>query len=55
MKTLWTPWRMEHVLDQAARSPGCCLFALPGDKPFAGEHLLLPDFQELLKAENDHE
>lgn len=29
MKTLWTPWRMEH--------------------------LLLPDFQELLSAENDHE
>ncbi len=54
MKTLWAPWRMGHVLDQAARSPDC-LFELPGDKSFAGEHLLLPDFQELLKAENDHE
>lgn len=40
MKTLWTPWRMEHVLGTAARSRGC-LFEPPGDKPFAGEHLLL--------------
>ncbi|GBE12539.1 AP-4-A phosphorylase [bacterium BMS3Bbin14] len=40
MKTLWTPWRMEHVLGTAARPQGC-LFEPPGDKPFAGEHLLL--------------
>jgi len=40
MKTLWTPWRMEHVLDTAPRPQGC-LFEPPGDKPFAGEYLLL--------------
>lgn len=40
MKTLWAPWRMEHVLGSTAASSGC-LFEPPGttvqDKP----HLLL--------------
>jgi len=30
-KTLWTPWRMEHVLGQAQRPPGC-LFEPPGEQ-----------------------
>jgi len=40
MKTLWTPWRMEHVLGTAAK-PGGCLFEPPGSKSFSPKHLLL--------------
>lgn len=40
MKTLWTPWRMEHILGSA---PKCsvCLFEPPGTAPFDKQHLLL--------------
>ena len=40
MKTLWTPWRMEHVTGKAARLDGC-LFEPPGREPFSKQHLLL--------------
>ncbi|MBU0944647.1 MAG: HIT domain-containing protein [Proteobacteria bacterium] len=40
MKTLWAPWRMEHVLGKAAKVTGC-LFEPPGSQPFARETLLL--------------
>lgn len=40
MKTLWTPWRMEHVLGRAPRAEGC-LFEPPGDAASDPEHLLL--------------
>jgi ATP adenylyltransferase len=40
MKTLWTPWRMEHITGTATRPEGC-LFEPPGDAPFSPEHLLL--------------
>lgn len=40
MKTLWTPWRMEHVTGQAKRSEGC-LFEPKGTESFSKEHLLL--------------
>ncbi|PIE65267.1 MAG: HIT family hydrolase [Desulfobacterales bacterium] len=38
MKRLWTPWRMEHILDDTASS---CLFEPPGSSTHAREHLLL--------------
>ncbi|MBM9613409.1 HIT domain-containing protein [Desulfobulbus rhabdoformis] len=40
MKTLWTPWRMEHVTGQAAKYTGC-LFEPPGQAHYSKEHLLL--------------
>ncbi len=40
MKTLWTPWRMEHVLGKAPKVDGC-LFEPPGDTGFDEEALLL--------------
>jgi len=40
MKTLWTPWRMTHVLGEEPRPQGC-LFEPPGNAPHAKEHLLL--------------
>ncbi len=40
MKTLWTPWRMEHVLG-AAGEPDGCLFEPPGDGSHDRQHLLL--------------
>ena len=40
MKTLWTPWRMEHVLGNAPRVEGC-LFEPPGSEASARAHLLL--------------
>ncbi len=40
MKTLWAPWRMEHVLGKAAKVPGC-LFEPPGTDSFDKETLLL--------------
>jgi len=40
MKTLWTPWRMEHVLGKAPKISGC-LFEPPGDETQDKAHLLL--------------
>ena len=40
MKTLWTPWRMDHVLGKAPKFSGC-LFEPPGDEPHDKAHLLL--------------
>lgn len=40
MKTLWTPWRMEHVTGTAVKTEGC-IFEPPGNKPYSREHLLL--------------
>lgn len=40
MKTLWTPWRMEHVLGQAA-TPDGCLFEPDGDTVHDKKALLL--------------
>jgi ATP adenylyltransferase len=40
MKTLWTPWRMEHVTGQAPTAEGC-LFEPPGTAGSSREHLLL--------------
>ncbi|WP_028583413.1 HIT family protein [Desulfogranum mediterraneum] len=40
MKTLWTPWRMEHVLGKAGTVSGC-IFEPPGDAAQDGETLLL--------------
>lgn len=40
MKTLWTPWRMEHVLGKAPRVEGC-LFEPPGESHYDLDYLLL--------------
>ena len=40
MKTLWTPWRMEHICGTAPQYTGC-LFEPPGESSFSKEHLLL--------------
>jgi len=40
MKTLWSPWRMEHVLGEAKQPEGC-LFEPPGTQPQEKQHLLL--------------
>lgn len=40
MKTLWTPWRMEHVTGEAAKVEGC-LFEPPGEASHDKKHLLL--------------
>ena len=40
MKTLWTPWRMEHVTGNAPRPEGC-LFEPPGTATSIRQHLLL--------------
>lgn len=40
MKTLWTPWRMEHVLGRAEQIEGC-LFEPPGEERQNRDHLLL--------------
>lgn len=40
MKTLWTPWRMEHVLGTAPKVEGC-LFEPAGEKRFSKKELLL--------------
>lgn len=40
MKTLWTPWRMEHVLGNGKAVDGC-LFEPPGDGRFNKDLLLL--------------
>ena len=38
MKTLWTPWQMEHVISAAGKPEGC-LIELLGDESFSKEHL----------------
>lgn len=40
MKTLWTPWRLEHVLGNG-RKPGGCLFEPEGNRSTSKEALLL--------------
>ena len=40
MKTLWTPWRQEHVLGKATTPKGC-LFEPPGTAGADKAHLLL--------------
>jgi ATP adenylyltransferase len=40
MKTLWTPWRMEHVRGKAPASKGC-LFEPPGNTSHNADNLLL--------------
>ena len=40
MKTLWTPWRMEHVQGSAPKITGC-LFEPPGTEVSNKAHLLL--------------
>jgi ATP adenylyltransferase len=40
MKTLWTPWRIEHVLGKAPKPEGC-LFEPEGDCQVSKEALLL--------------
>lgn len=40
MKTLWTPWRMDHVLGKVPRKAGC-LFEPPGTDRSNIEELLL--------------
>ena len=40
MKTLWTPWRIEHVRDTAPRMHRC-LFEPPGNDASSKEELLL--------------
>ena len=40
MKTLWTPWRMEHVLGLVDKPEGC-LFEPPGDQVQDKKYLLL--------------
>ena len=40
MKTLWTPWRMEHVTGRAPKLQDC-LFEPPGDSSHDREALLL--------------
>jgi ATP adenylyltransferase len=39
-KTLWTPWRMEHVTGRAEQPEGC-LFEPPGESVSSLEYLLL--------------
>jgi len=40
MKTLWAPWRMEHVLGKAEKVSGC-LFEPPGTNSFDRDSMLL--------------
>lgn len=40
MKTIWTPWRMDHVLGKAPKVEGC-LFEPAGDATFDKDALLL--------------
>lgn len=39
MKNLWTPWRMEYILDKT-ETPGC-LFEAAADRPYDREQLIL--------------
>lgn len=47
MNTLWTPWRMEHILG-STDSPDGCLFEPPGKESFSKAHLLLYRDQDSL-------
>ena len=47
MKTLWAPWRMEHVCGQAPAVTGC-LFDPPGISSYDADHLLLYRDQKVL-------
>ena len=48
MKTLWTPWRMDHVLGKAPQRDGC-LFEPPGtDRSNKDELLLYRDVQTIV-------
>lgn len=47
MKTLWTPWRMEHVTGHAKQAEGC-LFEPPGTSSSSKESLLLYRDQTVL-------
>ena len=40
MKTLFTPWRIEHVLGRVPKPSGC-LFEPPGNRPHDKENLIL--------------
>lgn len=40
MKTLWTPWRIDHVLGKAAKAD-FCIFEPPGSASFDKQNLLL--------------
>lgn len=40
VRTLWTPWRMEHVTGKTEQ-PDHCLFEPPGDRHQDRDHLLL--------------
>ncbi|THB79355.1 MAG: HIT domain-containing protein [Desulfobulbaceae bacterium] len=40
MNTLWTPWRMEHIVSPD-QEPGTCLFEPPTSQAHAKEFLLL--------------
>ena len=40
MKTLWTPWRIEHVRGETESVTGC-LFEPPGTERYSKQHLLL--------------
>lgn len=40
MKTIWTPWRLEHILGLAPKVDGC-LFEPPGDCSWDEKYLLL--------------
>ncbi|PID73037.1 MAG: HIT family hydrolase [Desulfobacterales bacterium] len=40
MNTLWTPWRIEHVLGKAEKK-SYCIFEPPGDAPHSKAALLL--------------
>lgn len=40
MKTLWTPWRIDHVLGRAPKAPHC-IFEPPGNGSASKEDLLL--------------
>ncbi len=40
MKSLWTPWRIEHVLGNTQSAPGC-IFAPPTTENHSKQHLLL--------------
>jgi len=40
MKTLWTPWRMDHVLGKVEKVPHC-IFEPPGEDAYSKKDLLL--------------
>jgi ATP adenylyltransferase len=40
MKNLWTPWRMEYILDKPGKTAGC-LFEAAADQPYDRKQLIL--------------